>query len=380
MSVINQMLKDLDKRQQNNATESSNSTAVIIDPPKSQRRLITLLILSLVAALAIIVWQKMAAKGESTLILPAQSAKKSSVNPTMPAITHTKKMAGGPSVNNKVTDETGTLEESEPASQLIQPPVATTVMVKPKVKSENKIAEVETQLRARTAPLQQANGTLATSNVNKENEKLVPLAVKHTEPSLTISRKQLTPTQLTAKKVAQAEQALSQNNIRKAEQLFEDVLLITPTHKAARKQLAALWFGKQSYQPALNLLSQGLALTPNDIEFRLMKARIYLKQGRAALALDVLAQRPEVSTIEYQSLLATTAQQLNQFEVAEQAYLILTTLSPNMGRWWLGLAIAQDSQSRFNEAKVNYKNAIIQQDLSNNTAQFAKNRILELGE
>jgi MSHA biogenesis protein MshN len=227
---------------------------------------------------------------------------------------------------------------------------------------------------------------LTSSNVNglnnpQESSKPLPEIVK--KSTLKISRVQLTPRELAKQKISRAEQALANNDVSKAETLFEDVLLVMPEHTSARKQLAALWFGRQSYSDALNLLSQGVALSPNDSEFRVMKARIYLQQNQVKQAFITLNNMPNVNkliNVEYQSLRATIAQQLNEFVISAQAYQILVTIEPSAARWWLGLGVALDSNSEFEQASIAYQNALNKTGLSGSAEKFARQRIIELGE
>ena len=198
--------------------------------------------------------------------------------------------------------------------------------------------------------------------------------------TLSITRRQLTPQQLASQKMKQAEVAMMENDLTKAEHLFEDILLLQPHQHNARKQLAALWFGKQSYQPALNLLSQGIAIAPKSSEFRLMQARIYLKQGGYESALNTLQALPNNENAEYQSLRANVAQQLGKNEIVSAAYKVLTKIQPQVGRWWLGSAIAYDTNSQFNLATQAYKMALAQNNLSTSSTQFAQQRIAQLGE
>jgi len=199
-------------------------------------------------------------------------------------------------------------------------------------------------------------------------------------PSLTISRTQLTPQALAANKITQAEQAIERNDILKAEALFEEVLLIIPEHETARKQLAALWYGKKSYQDAVNLLSQGIALAPQSEEMRLMTARIYYEQGQPRPAYNVLRPVNYSSNTELQILLANTAADLNEHDNAIVAYEKLIALEPHVGRWWLGSAVSLDSLGKFVLARDAYKQAITRNDLSNSAMQFARQRLIELGE
>ena len=200
--------------------------------------------------------------------------------------------------------------------------------------------------------------------------------------TIEITRKQLTPKTLAKQKMSQAKEAVDNNDIPKAEQLFQDVLLILPSEKYARKQLAALWFGRQSYQAALNLLAQGIALDINDHELRLLKAQIHIKRQQYFAAFQVLQAHPTlemISDVNYHAVLANQAQGSKQYKYATSAYLRLTRLQPHISRWWLGLGIAYDSNSQFTLARETYRIALNKYDLSTSARQFISQRLQQLG-
>jgi MSHA biogenesis protein MshN len=231
-------------------------------------------------------------------------------------------------------------------------------------------------------PWQGSRPVLATNVLTAEN--VTTTKPKVAQPStMAITRKQLTPKTLVKQKMRQAKEAVANNNASKAEQLFEEVLLILPSETEARKHLAALWFGRQAYQAALNLLSQGIQLDANDNELRLLKAEIHSKRQQHLAAFQVLQSHPaldKLSDIDYHSMLANQAQASKQYQFAINAYLRLTGLQKNIGRWWLGLGIAYDSDSQFTQAKKTYATALNQQDLSSSARLFVSQRLQELGE
>lgn len=198
--------------------------------------------------------------------------------------------------------------------------------------------------------------------------------------TMSVSRRQLSPAELVSKKLAGAEKAINSNELSKAEQLFEEILIIVPSHKQARKKLAALWFGRKSYQQAVNLLSQGIAIDRHDGELRLLKARIYLSQGQHEAAFNTLKPLALFEQEEYQVMLANIAQQLEQYPSAISAYQMLIKMQPYSGRWHLGLAIVYDKNSQFPLAVNEYAVALTKADLSTSSAKFAKQRMQALGE
>ena len=225
---------------------------------------------------------------------------------------------------------------------------------------------------------------------HKENvDEALALPVKKQEPAvlpdakiskMSVSRRQLSPAEPVSKKLAGAEKAINLNELSKAEQLFEEILIIVPSHKQARKKLAALWFGRKSYQQAVNLLSQGIAIDRHDGELRLLKARIYLSQGQQEAAFNTLKPLALFEQEEYQVMLANIAQQLEQYPSAINAYQMLIKMQPYSGRWHLGLAIVYDKNSQFSLAVNEYAMALTKADLSTSSAKFAKQRMQALGE
>jgi len=206
------------------------------------------------------------------------------------------------------------------------------------------------------------------------------LVIAPTQSKMSVSRRQLTSEELVAQKLSNAEKSIKSNDIIKAEQLFEEVLIIDPKHKQTRKKLAALWFGRNSYQQATNLLSQGISLDRNDAELRMLKARVHLQQGQHKAAYSTLKPLSLLKQQEYQLMLANVSQQIEQYKSAIQAYKILIDMQAYSGRWHLGLAIVYDKNSQFSLAVTEYALALTKSDLSVASAEFAQQRMQVLGE
>ena len=79
-------------------------------------------------------------------------------------------------------------------------------------------------------------------------------------------------------------------------------------------------------------------------------------------------------------MIANIASEINEYKSAANAYRKLLILEPNVGRWWLGLAVSLDSQGQFKLASNAYDEAITKGNLSSNALQFARQRVAELGE
>jgi MSHA biogenesis protein MshN len=197
---------------------------------------------------------------------------------------------------------------------------------------------------------------------------------------MSVSRRSFSAAELVSQKLTQAETAILSNKIGKAEGLFEEVLIIDPSQVQARKKLAALWFGRQALQDATNLLSQGIALSPNDSDLRMLQAQIYVKQAKHALAYQALIPLAKLKQVEYQLLIANSAQQTAQYDAAINAYHLLIKMKPNSARSYLGLAIVHDRNSQFLLAIEQYKHALSFGSLSVDSSTFVQQRIQALGE
>jgi MSHA biogenesis protein MshN len=368
------MLKDLDKRQ---SEQQSAANLAVSGPTKNSNSKLILVIVTAIIMLnvaGIFSWQlysenqqlRMQVQQETMRLAREQSlaaAEKNKISATkrleakVPMAMVTSSL---PSSNSSPKDDS-TLE-----SDLQQ-------------KNENKsksnnIAVKMTEKNAvsiKPSPLQATDNSIEPEPVN---------TTLQAKSSLTISRRQLSPQALAANKISEAEQAMERNNLAKAEALFEEVLLVMPEHETARKQLAALWYGKKSYRDAINLLSQGIALAPPAPEMRLMSARIYYQQGQARQAYNLLRPIKTSDSAEIQTLLANTSAELNEHTSAVSAYRKLITLAPDVGRWWLGVAVSLDSLGNFVPARDAYKQAIARNNLSSSAMQFARERLIELGE
>jgi len=385
LSVINQMLKDLDQRQAEQAPEQSSHTVpVVANNSSKQMILVALVIIVLLNIIGLFFWQLYNENQSLKAVQKANARPVNTFKPQIKAATVAIQSIKAEPFETKIVEKS--LAEAKPVeinnnkAELILPKVDV-ISVEPiktapqAIVKANKQKKIPVPVSGLIEEQQVIANNVKTNDLNNQTQ-----PEPNSQPSLTISRREMSPKDLAKQKFSRAEQAILGNNINKAEQLLEEILLLEPEHKPARKQLAALWFGRKSFQPALNLLSQGIAFSPQDSEYRLMQARIYLNQGQKSSALQILMVLADSSNVEYQALLANTAQQQGQFPQAITAYQQLVKLQENKGRWWLGLAIAFDSNSQFIKAEQAYQMAINQQNLSASAAGFARKRLTELGE
>ncbi len=385
MSVINQMLKDLDKRNPEHTSTTMPASNVPNKHAPIKVVLITAVSVLLLCFLGFYMWhlvsenkalkaekhQQHAVSSTKSALISAPAAdhdKQLAADISQPApfvtdniaqqVTSTTKQVNKATRRDKVSGEQDSVDENK-ANSLTTAPKVDAPISKP-AKIQHSIARVPAAKNRQVAQQQ----TVVKAPVNK----------------MSVSRRQLSAAELSAQKLALAEKALAGKQVAKAEKLLEDVVIITPNDSQARQKLAALWFGRQAYQDAINLLSQGIALNSKDSSLREMKARIYLKQGQATAALNTLKPLAELKDEPYQIMLANTAQQAQQNDIAITAYKVLISMKPDAGRWHLGLAVLYDKNSQFTLASNAYKQALTKSDLSISSETFAQQRIQAIGQ
>ena len=390
MSVINQMLKDLDQRNPETNSLVGQSVTVAHTLSSTKVAAFTAVCVLIACFVCFYVWQLMAenkalkAKNSMHELSVAQNVlvnktlvNKKSVSKVVELEKVVPKSVAQPSRVNSLanTAEKKTTDTAQAISS------HRSITVNPIIRKKsiaNKNSSKVTPAKKETE-LPKPNGhSHTTAVVESPPEAKAP--VKKIKNTMSVSRRKLSAKELAQQKLAHAEKALAAKEVVKAEKLLEDVVLLTPDDSQTRKKLAALWFGRQAYQDALNLLSQGLALNGKDMSLRKMKARIHLKQGDAISALNTLRPLAKLQNEQYQVMLANTAQQAQRMNAAVDAYKVLIGMQPDIGRWYLGLAVLYDKNSQFGLASKAYKNALTKSDLSISSEDFIKKRIQVIGQ
>lgn len=373
MSVINQMLKDLEERAPEQA--NNNSHAIVIAEKASPVKLISLTIAVLVIlnALGLYMWSlyqenQLLKEKEATSAIakPNVTVQPKQAKQSMPRALLPKEVR---SVSQRKAIESAVINRATIDPQVQKETVAANTSTAAVIKPEPNNAVISTRnlaKRSNLTPTKSAPAELAASAVKPK-------------ASMSVSRRQLTSKELIDQKLMKAEKAISVNDLTKAEQLFEDILIIEPGQQHARKKLAALWFGRKSFMDAINLLSQGIVLAPDDSELRSMQAHVYLQQGNLTQAYNTLIPLANLQQQEYQLLIVNISQQISKYEAAIKAYNILLAMQPKNSRWHLGLAIVYDKNSQFSLAVNEYNLALSQGLLSEDSSRFAKERIQVLG-
>lgn len=152
-----------------------------------------------------------------------------------------------------------------------------------------------------------------------------------------------------------------------------------PEAHQSRATLIALRISQGQLDQAQQLLSQGLQLAPEQLAFIKLKARILLSQQRPAAAVTELERHQQgEQDQEYLALLASAAQRDGQHQRAATLYQQLLQMNDRQAPWWIGLAISQEALNQKNAALNAYWQARELPGISPALKRYAEGRIKQL--
>jgi MSHA biogenesis protein MshN len=154
-----------------------------------------------------------------------------------------------------------------------------------------------------------------------------------------------------------------------------------PSAHNSREAMIKLAMQRGDLGTAEQLLETGLALDAGRAGYRKLQARMMLSTGRAEEAMQVLSTRIPIihDDVEYHDILATAYLSVQSYDKAAQSYEALVQQNRSEGRWWYGLASAWDSLGRTRDAGLAYQQALKLTNLSAALRERSQQRVAELG-
>lgn len=163
-------------------------------------------------------------------------------------------------------------------------------------------------------------------------------------------------------------------------QTLDSFVFQYPHAHQSREALAKLLLQQGERDRALQVAEIGLNVAPAHPAYKKVKARILFDQGYVTDALQVLSHFvPAVhQDPEYHDLMATAQLADRQYSAALTSYQALLQQDANVGRWWYGMATALEALDRGPDAITAYERATQQGDLSMMLRQRSQQRVQEL--
>ncbi len=390
MSLINSTLRDLDKRREKESVKKrSFLTEVLLSAGKNKKFRIPGFIkfgvvMSLIVTIGAVLWsqyketilmqydeyissmmdsEKSPVKQDSKPA-PVMVAKK---EPTLPATPSDIRQPDA-SLNGGVSEK-----DVANAKQPI-PEKKKSVESKPREDSfpweRKKKARSENAVSARS----RMDSRRATQSIPVTKPKKVGKVAKKIHPRTKEKRAELG--------VEKALGLIKKRNYKEAEKQLRRALWLFVDSLRAREILAMLLINQGRVSEAAKLLVESLDIAPYHSPFAKLYARILVNQGDTSKAIMILEQaQPDIiENPEYHAFLAALYQKLSMHERAIGKYRQVLNLRPEVGAWWLGLAISLEGEGRVTDAIAAYRTARKSSNLNDTVIAYINNRLNILSE
>lgn len=376
MSLINQMLQDLERRQGAQPKSGSLPGAVraVNEAEKGRRKILWLAaaalpVMALAALAAWLYWgqakpvaqKKNAVVAASPVVPPAP---KQAVAPSPPL-----PQAEAPAPDAALKLPAGSLPAAKPAdSQPLK-------QDKPSTSSPGLAVHTETDGHSASRVVARKK------TVPSRNSAANPPKAQHAENSVaTPSAKQVSPLQRAEFLYQKALGFLQQGRMSEAQNDLREALQLMPAYHAARQVLAGIMLENKRYDEAEHLLREGVALAPEEPAFAMVLARLQVERGDVGGALGTLEKGLSEAreNAGYQSFLAALQQRQGKHRQAIEHYQAALRLSPDSPSALVGLGISMQAENRLAEAREAFGRARSSGGLSPELQEFVEQRLKQI--
>jgi MSHA biogenesis protein MshN len=173
---------------------------------------------------------------------------------------------------------------------------------------------------------------------------------------------------------------MNQGRVAEGMDGFRRALEIDPGHEAARQTLVALLLETKRVDEAAASLKEGLALNAGNTGFAMLLARIMVESDDIPTALIVLQRHaaPADRNPDFHAFAGALYQRLDRHKEAIEQYQAALNLAPSAGVWWLGLGISLQSVGRPKDALEAFTRAKSAGNLAPDLLGFVEQRLRQL--
>lgn len=170
---------------------------------------------------------------------------------------------------------------------------------------------------------------------------------------------------------------LNEGNIKEAIHQLQESLTLQPDYLPSQQALITLLLQQKEIDLAEKYLDQALNQRPQNVALLQLKSRMQLMANNPSAALHTLQSfsPPLAGNTDYYALIAAIHQQMKNFDLAEQLYRQIVMIQPNEGKWWVGLGAALEAQQNMNAAQEAYQRAAMLHTLDPNLQAFVDSKL-----
>lgn len=407
MSLINQMLQDLEKRGEDEGSHAAAHYAQFGEPDSRSKSRQTpwllFLIFIAVAVAAFFFIFKSRESARSNLTPPeksqalnkdalasahsetpadvgtpdANSAENSATSPSLSELGLSLKLSTQVSLaslasanvtdgdNEKLRPELAVTSDAES-----KPPKAATVQLSEVAPKLNKSAERKSESELALNPDRKA--------VPIKNTTSPPSASTVAAPVTMI--KEVSMQQRAEGEYRQATVYQQQGRVNEALSALENALKADPLHAPARQLLISILLENKRHEDAIRELRRGLEVEPGQLNFSMILARLLVERAKLSEAIEVLQKNLSLAQErpDYLAFLAALQQKTGHHKEAIVLYRQALKNHSQNGAWWMGLGISLQAEVNYQEAIDAYKQAKLQPGLSAELHAFIDQKISQL--
>lgn len=193
------------------------------------------------------------------------------------------------------------------------------------------------------------------------------------------------PTQISLQQQADNEfrrayQLMRQGRNSEALAGYEAALILDAGHELARQSMVSLLLEKKRNTDAERALQEGLQNNPQQATFAMLLARLQVERDALPLALETLLHTLPYAEKqpEYLAFVAALQQRQNHHKEAIDYYQKALQLKPQSGVWLMGMGISLRAEQRNGDAREVFKRALDTNTLSNELQSFVTQQMKEL--
>ncbi|HZP94366.1 MAG TPA: tetratricopeptide repeat protein [Burkholderiales bacterium] len=378
MSLINQLLQDLEKRRASGPEMKSLSPQVRALPQQGRRRTLPLVLLAaaiLAAVAATFSWQR------TREISPPPSAPIAAGKPAPKPQPPSAPQRIAPAVETALALPVFRLArelESSPSEPTAdrRAKAAVRPAAKPAARKPSTQTAPESVAQFSTGPT--GGKTQAVAPTPAQADKAPVAETK--PPAVEKQARALAPYEKGEIAFRAGVAKLQQGRVKDAEESFRAALHEDPTHAAARQALIGLLVDAGHYLDAEQVLREALQVNPRQPRHAMLLARLELERGDAAAAVETLqnARQYAAADPEYSAFFAAALQRTGRHQEAVQAYRDALARSPGNAIWLIGLGISLRAISDASGARDAFRQAAESKSLSPELQAFADSQLREL--
>ncbi|MDY7547916.1 tetratricopeptide repeat protein [Glaciimonas sp. CA11.2] len=216
--------------------------------------------------------------------------------------------------------------------------------------------------------------------IPRNNTKKKGKADSENDGKIAPQAKEVTPQQAIDNHYRKAVTLIDVGQISQAIDMLQQVLQLDPKHAAARQTLVGLLLDTKHQDDAMRKLQEGIAIDPAQTGMAMILARLQVERGNTRTALETLERSLSyaLADADYQAFLAALLQREKRHKEAIDHYAIAIRKMPENGLWWMGYGISLQAENRLPEAKDAFTRAKSSSTLSPELRTFVDQKLSQM--